>query len=310
MSLGCMAMQLAVSDPFEDAIRGHVPTMSLDASFDVLQAVLAVYGILFIAGLVALVWVVSRHVREPQLWQSRASQIHRRPWAWRDASLILLVVLFLHAGIALVHQAVRLFGVGVDESVQWIWMLAHTVALHGGIVGGIVWRLRARQLTWRQAFLRRHRSLSAEVLSGFMSYLAVLPLLLLFSAAYQVWLRLNGLDASPQDLVLFFVDLEEGWFLYYMVTLAVVVAPISEELLFRGVLLPLMVRRLGLGTGIALNAGLFALMHFHAAALVPLFVFAVALCLAGIYSQSVRVPIVMHMCFNGLSLVVMRALGG
>jgi membrane protease YdiL (CAAX protease family) len=97
-----------------------------------------------------------------------------------------------------------------------------------------------------------------------------------------------------------------------LVAVAVVGAPVAEEVMFRvfvqsGVLG--VVRRPGLA--VVITAALFAGIHLlggvplqQAYAIVPLFVFGVALGWAYERTRRVWVPVVMHMGFNLLNVVV------
>jgi membrane protease YdiL (CAAX protease family) len=87
-----------------------------------------------------------------------------------------------------------------------------------------------------------------------------------------------------------------------MLILAAVLAPVFEECLFRGILLPLLARRLGTGAAVLLSSVAFASIHFHLPSLVPLCVVAVGFSLGYLYAGSLWVPIVMHALFNGVNL--------
>ena len=87
-----------------------------------------------------------------------------------------------------------------------------------------------------------------------------------------------------------------------LLVLALIVAPITEEALFRGMALPLLARTMGVIPAVVLTAVCFALMHFHLPALAPLFVLASGFAVAYIVSGSLWVPIIMHVLFNGMNL--------
>lgn len=87
-----------------------------------------------------------------------------------------------------------------------------------------------------------------------------------------------------------------------MILAAVVVAPVVEELVFRGYLYGVMRRYLGWTAGTVLNAVLFAVIHGHVPSLGPLFVLAVCLTLAYEWTGSLLVPMTMHAVFNTLSI--------
>ena len=80
------------------------------------------------------------------------------------------------------------------------------------------------------------------------------------------------------------------------------VAPIIEEMLFRGVAFPAMLRHTSLTRSMIFVSLIFAAIHLTPTALVPLFVFAMALSLAYLYTGNILVPIVMHLLFNSVSL--------
>lgn len=93
----------------------------------------------------------------------------------------------------------------------------------------------------------------------------------------------------------------------YMFFIAIALAPVAEELFFRGLLLPTMARKFGLSRAILVTSVLFAAVHPHLPALVPLFVVSVFLCVAYAYTNSIVVPIVMHVLFNGVNILLLLA---
>ena len=137
-------------------------------------------------------------------------------------------------------------------------------------------------------------------------YLAALPVVAFYGLAAIVVLRGLGVPIERQDAVQIFMDPAQPlWLQLYLGVLAIVGAPVVEELLFRGVALPAAARRMGLVPAMALVSVLFAGIHIAPMAIVPLFVFAMALSLAYIYTGAILVPIVMHACFNTVSVVLL-----
>ena len=92
----------------------------------------------------------------------------------------------------------------------------------------------------------------------------------------------------------------------YLFAVAIVVAPIAEELLFRGIAFPWMTKRVGVRPAMFLVSLLFAAIHMHVGSLVPLFVISIAFCLAYAYSGSLFVPIIMHSLFNAVNLSIVH----
>ena len=102
-------------------------------------------------------------------------------------------------------------------------------------------------------------------------------------------------------------DMSAGMRVYLMI-LAVCIAPLFEELLFRGIGLPLISKGLGVPGGVIAVSIFFAIIHFHLPALVPLFIIASAFSIAYIYTGSMVVPITMHALFNGLNMGMLMLL--
>lgn len=96
---------------------------------------------------------------------------------------------------------------------------------------------------------------------------------------------------------------------------AMVVAPVFEELFFRGMVLPAIAKRLGLWAGIVLSAIVFGLVHLNQAGdllggallilrLVPLGIF-----FGWLYHWrgTIVVPMIVHSLFNGASVALLLA---
>lgn len=289
----------------------QAPGYGSDGVIDLEQVkgVLILYGLLFVLGLVANVLLLFRFSREPTVWGRKINRLLWRPWGLGDVWLMVLIILLLHLFLIGILRAIHLAGWMDVLEERYLWIVAHSVVLHWAALALVWWRSRRRGIPWRVGFAHSRVSVGGDVLKGAVAYVATIPILLFYAVLYHVWLQWSGHEPEPQDVVRVFAGLESGFMFYYFIGLALVVAPWAEELLFRGVLLPALGRRLGLGAAIMLSSVLFAGMHFHVPSLVPLFVFSVALSLAYIYTESIIVPIVMHALFNTVSLMVMVMIG-
>jgi membrane protease YdiL (CAAX protease family) len=87
----------------------------------------------------------------------------------------------------------------------------------------------------------------------------------------------------------------------YIIT-AIFVAAVFEEVFFRGILFPFIVRNLGLWSGITMVSSIFALIHLNALSLLPLFMLSVVLCLAYWRTGSLWVSIGIHAIFNSVAI--------
>lgn len=97
---------------------------------------------------------------------------------------------------------------------------------------------------------------------------------------------------------------------YAMMIFGVLVAPLMEELFFRGFLYPVLVRRLGVVAAVITTAAAFALIHSSQlgrswSALLIIFIVGLALTITRALRKSVAASMLVHMAYNGtLSLLL------
>lgn len=82
---------------------------------------------------------------------------------------------------------------------------------------------------------------------------------------------------APQSFTLVVMGAEYNWQLVLLLVLGGILAPLKEEVIFRGIFYPPFRRVYGRGKGIILTAGLFALLHFDVVRFIPLFIGGIAL---------------------------------
>ena len=127
---------------------------------------------------------------------------------------------------------------------------------------------------------------------------------IVFAPAYSLsWVNgmiciLFKIETSAQPLVFEFLKMTEMTSVLSFIGLAVIAAPVTEEILFRGLLYPVLRDRLGIKLAVGLSAALFALAHVHAPTFLPLMFLGVMLALAYEYSGSLLLSILIHAIFN------------
>lgn len=283
---------------------GAIDLAALDPA--TLRLVTVGYGALLALGLVADLALSLRWSLVPQRWAVREARVLRRVLP-SECVLHLIVFLFTTfvAGMAL--QAALAHGMGDAVSDGW-FMALHSLTFHWAALGWVVWMLGRRHTSWRRVFGVRWAWGPRNLGQGLLGYFAMVPLFLFMSALYHYALRAVGYDVNLQEVARLITD-EPSWVARaYLHLVAVVVAPAVEEILFRGIGLPFLVRRVGVGPAVFVISLLFALIHFHVPSVVPLFVVSLALCVAYVHSGSLLVPIVMHALFNGVNLWMLGVL--
>ena len=117
-------------------------------------------------------------------------------------------------------------------------------------------------------------------------------------------------DAGGSNPMLQLVlDSRHGLALACFAFTAVVLAPLYEELIFRGVLLPLLARRFGVVIGIVSSATLFAAAHLSLTEFVPLFLLGIGLAAVRLSSGRLSSSVLMHACWNGFTFANLVLVG-
>lgn len=222
------------------------------------------------------------------------------PWTLLDALGIFFLSLVLGSVLLALLQALL-----DDELARGVYFPASLAVLGGTAAGWIAVRhcerlrdLPGRRPTWR------------DVGAGFgHGALAFLGLNLGFSLILDTLARLTG-GEMPVVQESLREAAQDGRVGFLVIASAVVVAPIAEELFFRGVLFRGLLGPLGAWPAIGTSALLFGLAHYEPGnlqgSLYALLVLAsLGMYLAWAYNRrgTLLVPILMHSTFNGLAVV-------
>ena len=268
------------------------------------------FFILLFAGMIVIVALGVRLRSNPIAWDSHVMWLKRRPWTWRVALRIGLILLCLQLAVVGFIQTAKALGwLTGQEPGSWS-MLVQGLFFHVASLLLLVVVIREYGFSWHEAFgLKKHDFIN-HIGQGIICYLAVLPFFFSASLIYRLVLFLFGYSITIQNVALFFLEPQSTWALICLLVIGVVVAPVAEEALFRGIILPLLMKRIGAGAAIFVTSLLFAIIHFHLPSIIPLFVLALALSIAYIMTKSIVVPIVMHVFFNGMSLALLLTIAG
>ena len=138
--------------------------------------------------------------------------------------------------------------------------------------------------------------------TGGVLMLAAYPLIFLADVVTQRLLQKPPEKQAIVDLFNASSTLEQR---ILIIVLAISVAPLAEEFIFRFFLYGVVKRYLGRAVGVAVSALLFAAVHAHAPSFAPLFVLGSCFAIAYEWSGSILVPMSMHAFFNALTLTAL-----
>ena len=253
-----------------------------------LLPVAAALALLLAAGVAALAHLALRPRDFSTPWKTVLGQLAAAsPWRGRDLLFILLAL----SGAQLVRRMLPA-STALD-----------IVAFQGVLVAAVGWWMRAKPRPFGAPAPAR-----AVLAQAALRWLAVLPILWFVSFAWQILLTALGHAPDFQAAIHLFLETDDPLRRASFVVFAVVVAPIAEEALFRGILLPLLVRRFGAAIGLGLVALGFAALHGDAGSFPGLAVLSVALSLAYARTGTILVPMAMHALFNAANLALILAL--
>jgi len=288
-----------------------------------------------IVGLIEIVFVVTglvllgRHVISAKARKAAALARTRADTAllWGISSADFLLFIFCVITGGLLTQLIcapLLHRIGIDISPEGDRTAATLIlggTFHGGMLAGVAFfRLALRpeekaasngheptdgERSTRQVASRRQCSCLKK---GSATLLIALPLVGATALAWQGLLRLFGIEIQEQDIVGLFIETDSPLMLGGMALLAIVVAPVTEELIFRAGLFRYLRTRAPRWLALALPALLFAAMHANLASFAPLAVLGLVFALAYERSGTIAVPILAHALFN-LNTIAML-LGG
>jgi membrane protease YdiL (CAAX protease family) len=134
-----------------------------------------------------------------------------------------------------------------------------------------------------------------------------LPLVLLSGWLSGVLLGLFGWQEALQEVLSSVSTLSHplSWVLAGFASL--VLAPVAEELFFRGMLFRFLKGRCGIHLACLLSAAIFSLLHFHVESFCPLFALGYLFAWAYWWSGDIRVPVFMHAIFNSHAFFLLAA---
>ena len=173
-------------------------------------------------------------------------------------------------------------------------LILGTTALHGGMLLGMAgYRF---SFGWRQP--RLTFAFPNALRSGLVTFLITLPVITLVSLLWQGLLKLCHVTPSPQESIELLRHTDSVAFRVTLVLVAILVAPISEELLFRAGLFRYMRTHVPRWIALLVPALLFAVLHLDIGSFVPLVALAIVFSLAYEKTGNIGTTIVAHALFN------------
>jgi len=140
--------------------------------------------------------------------------------------------------------------------------------------------------------------------SSLLTFLAVLPLATGTGLIWERLLQTLGLPTERQELIDLILRSRSPTLLGFVIVLALVVAPVCEELVFRVGIFGFLRTRTPRWVAFGVSAGLFALLHANWMSALPLFILGLVFAISYERTGRMAVPMLAHALFNLNSLLL------
>lgn len=181
--------------------------------------------------------------------------------------------------------------------------VALTLVLYQGVLVWLVYgHLRRNRIPESQALAMGHGVKLFDMVWGLVGYCLLLPPVWLTMLFTEGFFRFMDWDLELQPMVRSVRG--EASVAQNLAVLVLIgfVGPFLEEVIFRGVLFPVLVRKAGVWPGLLVQAALFSVIHLHAPSAPALFVLAVVLGLQYLYTRRLMTCVWTHALFNCMTL--------
>lgn len=239
-----------------------------------------------------------------------ADRLLARHWHWADALWLALVMMVFLASLALTGKLLEAPIEALTSNAARGVIILQNIATQVLALGLVLHLQRRSGTSLAQSLGGPPAPLRTRLRQAVTFYLAAMPLIAAAAMISNALFAFSGLPLQPQPVLSGFIDTTAPlWFKGWLVVTAVAAAPLVEEVVFRGVFFPALARHRGIPAAVVLVSMLFAFIHGHPPAALPLFVVGTTLATAYLYTGSLLVPIFIHAIFNSVNLAALLLSG-
>ncbi|MEM6886305.1 MAG: CPBP family intramembrane glutamic endopeptidase [Verrucomicrobiota bacterium] len=171
------------------------------------------------------------------------------------------------------------------------------------LIGGGVLMLHQHGVSVLQLWQWNSREIGSYLVQGMDRYLLIVVPMALLTAGSALAFKLAGATPEPQPVIVEFLQADDHRGVITLLVMAVVIAPLWEEIVFRGILYPLLRGLQNRIFAVLVTGILFGLLHDHPPAYIPLAFLGIIL--AWCYEKTGKLGycIALHACFNAATAI-------
>jgi hypothetical protein len=203
------------------------------------------------------------------------------------------------------------------SALVWLNFLTSFLILGGILLYTLSFPRGLSMKIWKR---NEQNSLFKSLTFAFFSFLIAFPLVIFINEALDLFLSVAfGIEVLPEQLAVRFLKMtfEYPRYFFLSVVTIVVLAPVLEEILFRGFLQSFIKKHLGAKVAIALTSLCFSFFHYSPEQGISNLsiigsLFALSLFVGFVYEKqgALSAPIFLHASFNAVSVLNLYFLGG
>lgn len=270
-----------------------------------LLSIIPVLGGLIGFGLIIFLIVQLILKKEESILATNASQIWESPWDWDIIGQVLIVGFFFLSQVLLpILIGVSGFNpVGLDIKGKALYVLVTYLLMAGGGLSVLYLSVKSFFPLPSDWFKFSNKNWFWWGLGG---YVTAIPLVFFVSLLnQQLWQGKGG--SNP--LLMLALESQNKFALAVFFVTASIAAPIFEEIMFRGFLLPSLTRYFPVGGAIVISGVVFAIAHLSLAEALPLATLGIILGVVYTRSRSLLASIMVHSLWNSGTLFSLFLLG-
>ncbi len=260
-------------------------------------------------------WVVGLII----LWRVQFGQTSRdktpdrlTPWELLPTSILAMALCVISGGWLAQYIVSNLSNHALGPAAHDVelWELVQGISLQLGLLAGVIVSVFLVRFAKKKPALADAISPTPyphPLLAAVGTFLIALSVLTIVGYVWKKGLEALGLDVSEQDAVEIFQQADSPTKLIVFIGLAVIVAPLTEELIFRAGLFRYLRTRVPRWIALLVPAALFAALHSNLVAFVPLLLLGVLFSLAYERTGRISVTIVAHGLFNLHTILLILA---
>ncbi len=225
-------------------------------------------------------------------------------WGYREA----LIIFVTSAAVAFVLSLLIRFALpsnlsSLDEKI--VFLFFSSLSLYAFLLlGTFISVKRVHPMPFIALGISRQKNMK-ELFFGIAMGLPLFIAAVVTASITQYFIKPTKTDVLTESVTRISTGSISGWAIFLLVITLVVLAPICEEIFFRGYLYPIIRNKMPAGSAMLINGAIFAAAHFELVGFLPRMLLGLGLAYMYDKKRSLVSPVIGHALYNGLLLLLL-----